>query len=162
MLKRRDSDNLANLEVRREFHYESGVAAHLGARRLVMARVPFQREIEDLFASDKSVVLKLLAGAFVGVLVALRAVLKDAKGGASTFSTPVKITIAGVAAIVGMLVVLLLLLRDVVVRRVDQGKPVNPLLRAYFGKGNGCLMVALWFFTVIFVTFIVTMLTVNL
>jgi hypothetical protein len=127
-----------------------------------MAMIPFRREIEDLFASDKSVVLKLLAGAFVGVLVSLRAVLRDAKGGASPFSMPAKITILVGAAIIGMLVVLLLLLRDVVVRRVEQGKAVNPLLRAYFGKGNGCLMVALWFFTVIFVTFIVTMLTVNL
>jgi hypothetical protein len=130
--------------------------------RLLMAKVPFHREIEDLFASDKSVILKLLAGAFVGALVSLRAVMKDARGGASPFSMPVKVTIVVGAAIVGMLVVLLLLLRDVVVRRVEQGKAVNPLLRAYFGKGNGCLMVALWFFTVIFVTFVVTMLTVNL
>jgi hypothetical protein len=125
-------------------------------------KFPFQRELDDLFASDKSVVLKLLAGAFVGVVISLRAVLKDAKGGAAPFSLPVKITIIVIAALTGMFVVLMLLFRDVVVRRVDKGKPVNPLLRAYFGRGNGCLMVALWFITVIFVTFIVTMLTMNL
>jgi hypothetical protein len=127
-----------------------------------MAMVPFKRELDDLFAADKSVVLKLLGGAFVGVVVSLRAVLKDAKGGAAPFSLPVKITIVALAALTGMFVVLMLLFRDVVVRRVNAGKPVNPLLRAYFGRGNGCLMIALWFFTVIFVTFIVTMLTVNL
>jgi hypothetical protein len=127
-----------------------------------MAKVPFRREIEDLFASDKSVVLKLLAGAFVGGVLSLRVVFKDPKGGSPAFSTPVKITIVVGAALFGMLAVLLLLLRDVVVRRVEQGRSVNPLLRAYFGKGNGCLMVVLWFVTVIFVTFLVTMLTVNL
>jgi hypothetical protein len=127
-----------------------------------MLRFPFQRELNDLFASDKSVVWKLLGGAFAGVVVSLRAVLKDAKGGAAPFSLPVKITIVGLAALTGMFVVLMLLFRDVVLRRLDAGKPVNPLLRAYFGRGNGCLMVALWFITVIFVTFIVTILTVNL
>ncbi|SIO44638.1 hypothetical protein SAMN05444166_4794 [Singulisphaera sp. GP187] len=127
-----------------------------------MAKVPFQRELEDLFASDKSVILKLLGGAFVGVALSLRMVLKDANGGASKFSSTAKIAILAGSAIVGAFVVIGLLLRDVVVRRVEQGKRVNPLLRAYFGKGNGCLMVALWFFTVIFVTFVVTILTTNL
>jgi hypothetical protein len=47
-----------------------------------MAKVPFHREIEDLIASDKSVVLKLLAGAFVGGFLSLRVVLKDPKGAA--------------------------------------------------------------------------------
>jgi hypothetical protein len=31
--------------------------------------------------------------------------------------------------------------------------------KAYFGRGNGCLMVFLWFCTVIVVTLIVTMAT---
>jgi hypothetical protein len=127
-----------------------------------MAKVPFHREIEDLFASDKSVALKLLAGAFVGGILSLRVVLKDPKGGSPALSTSVKITIVVGAALLGVLAVLLLLLRDVVVRRVEQGQSVNPYLRAYFGRGNGCLMVALWFVTVVFVTFLVTMLTVNL
>ncbi len=127
-----------------------------------MAKVPFRREIDDLFASDRSIVLKLLGGAFVGGLVSLRAVLKDPKAGGPDSSTPVKVTIVSGAAVVGMLVVLLLSLRDVVVRRVEKGQRVNPLLRAYFGRGNGCLMLALWFITIILATFIVTMLTVNL
>lgn len=127
-----------------------------------MVKVPFHREIEDLFASDKSVLLKLLAGAFVGGFVSLRVALKDSKGGAPAFSTPAKVTIVVAAASIGMVVVLLLLLRDVVVRRVERGRSVNPFLRAYFGQGNGCLMAALWSVTVIFVTFLVTMLTVNL
>jgi hypothetical protein len=127
-----------------------------------MAKVPFHREIDDLFASDRSIVLKLLGGAFVGGLVSLRVVLKDPKAGGSDFSTPVKVTIVAGAAVVGMLVVFLLSHRDVVVRRVEKGQRVNPLLRAYFGRGNGCLMLALWFVTVILATFLVTMLTVNL
>ena len=127
-----------------------------------MAKVPFQREMNDLFASDKSIVLKLLGGAFVGGVFGLWVVLREAKGGKSAFPIPVKTAIVVGAAIVGMVVVLLLSLRDVVVRRVERGKTVNPLLRAYFGRGNGCLMVALWFVTIIVVTLIATMLTVNL
>jgi hypothetical protein len=64
--------------------------------------------------------------------------------------------------VVGMLVVLLLTLRDVVARRVDAGKPVNPLLKAYFGRGNGCLTVFLWFCTVIVVTIIIAMATMGM
>jgi hypothetical protein len=45
---------------------------------------------------------------------------------------------------------------------VEEGECVNPLLRAYFGQGNGCLMLALRFVTVIVVTLVVTMLTLNL
>jgi hypothetical protein len=55
----------------------------------------------------------------------------------------------------------LLCFRDVVLRRVDLGKPVNPLRRAHFGRANGCLMFALWFIRVVVVTRIVTVLTVN-
>jgi hypothetical protein len=127
-----------------------------------MAKLPFQRELSDLFTSDKSIVLKLLAGAVVGVLVAMRAAFKSTQAGGGGLSMPLKVAILVVAAIVGMLVVLLLTLRDVVVRRVERGKPVNPLLRAYFGRGNGCLMVALWSITVIVVTFVVVMLTLSL
>ncbi len=125
-------------------------------------KVPFRRELEDLFASDHSIVFKLLGGAFVGGLFSLRLALKDPKTGGLDLSTPAKITIVAISAFVGMLVVLLLSLRDVVVRRVEQGQRVNPLLRAYFGRGNGCLMVGLWFMTVIFVTLIVTILTTRL
>lgn len=127
-----------------------------------MAKVPFQREIEDLFASDKSVIFKLLGGAFVGVALSLRMVLRDAKRGNSSLSPTTKVVIVSGGAIVGVIVVLGLLLRDVVIRRVQQGERVNPLLRAYFGQGNGCLMVGLWFITIILATFVVTLLTVNL
>ena len=127
-----------------------------------MARVPFQREVDDLFASDKSIVWKMLAGAFVGAALSLRA-WKDPKGGApGAVSTPVKVAIVVGAAIVGMLAVLMLALRDVVVRRVDQGHSVSPLLRHYFGRGNGCLMVALWSGTLIIATLVATILTASL
>lgn len=123
-----------------------------------MARVPFRSELEDLFASDKSVVLKLLGGGFVGVIGAVGVVFREND---HPVSKTVKAAIIVTSAVIGVLAVLLLLLRDVVVRRVDQGERVNPLLRAYFGRGNGCLMVFLWFVTVIFATLIVTMLTTN-
>lgn len=128
-----------------------------------MAKVPFQRELEDLFRSDKTVILKLLGGAAVGVFFSLRIVLKDSRGGGGpTMSTTMKGVVLTGGAIAGALAVLVLLLRDVVGRRVDQGKPVNPILKAYFGKGNGCLMIALWSVTVIFLAFVVTMLTLGL
>lgn len=126
-----------------------------------MAKVPFQREIEDLFASDKTIVLKLIGGAFVGVFLSLRMVMKDARAGDTSFSPTVRTVVLIGGAIVGALVVLGLTLRDVVLRRVEAGQRVNPLLRAYFGKGNGCLMLVLWSVTVIFATFLVTMFTLN-
>ncbi|MHC5539488.1 hypothetical protein ACYOEI_14820 [Singulisphaera rosea] len=127
-----------------------------------MGKVPFRREIEDLFASDKSIALKMIAGAFVGVVVTMGSLFKEPGRGGLTTATPVKVAIAIIAAAVGAIVVLGLSLRDVVVRRVDQGKRVNFLLRAYFGQGNGCLMLALWFITVIVITLIVTIFTAKL
>ena len=127
-----------------------------------MVKVPFHREIEDLFASDKSIALKLLGGAFVGGLVSLRVALKDSAGGGPGLSTPMKVTIVVAAALIGMLVVLLLSFRDVVVRRVRARATCQSAPPRYFGRGNGCLMLALWFVTVIFATFIVTMVTVSL
>ena len=126
------------------------------------AKVPFQSEIEDLFASDKSIIIKLLGGAFVGAVLSLRVVFKGAKGNAATLSDTARVVVFIGAAVIGALVVLLLTLRDVVARRVERGKRVNPLLKAYFGRGNGCLMVFLWFCTIIVVTFIITMATVNM
>jgi hypothetical protein len=123
-----------------------------------MARqVPFQREIEDLFASDKSIVWKLLGGGFMGGAFAASMVLR--KGNGPQMAATARVVVFVGSIVVGMLVVLLLTLRDVVARRVDAGKPVNPILKAYFGRGNGCLMVFLWFCTVIVVTLIVTMAT---
>jgi hypothetical protein len=123
-----------------------------------MARqVPFQREIADLFASDKSIVWKLLGGGFVGG--ALGARVAFGKGNGPQMAETARVVVFAGSIVVGMFVVLLLTLRDVVARRVDAGKPVNPILKAYFGRGNGCLMVFLWFCTVIVVTLIVTMAT---
>ena len=127
-----------------------------------MIKVPFHREIEELFASDKSAVLKLIAGAFVGGFGALGPMLKAPGRGGVELSTSGKATFIGIAAAIGAVVVLLLMLRDVVVSRVQRGHRVNPLLRAYFGQGNGRLMLGLWFVTVIVVTFVVTILAASL
>lgn len=127
-----------------------------------MVKLPFHGALEDLFASDRSVLLKILGGAFVGGVLGLRLISQEQRAGRAAYSQTVKVAIIAGGAVVGAVLVLLLLLRDVVVRRVREGKPVNLFLRAYFGQGNGCLMVVLWFFTVIFVTLVVTMLTTNL
>ncbi|WP_406693964.1 hypothetical protein V5E97_23260 [Singulisphaera sp. Ch08] len=126
-----------------------------------MARVPFQGKLADLFASDKSVILKVLAGAFVGAFL-FRGVLLGRGGDAPPFSTTAKVMILAGAAITGALVVVGLLLRDVVVRRTQQGQRVNPFLLAYFGQVNGCLMLILWSFSIIVATFIVTIATATL
>ena len=123
-----------------------------------MARqVPFQREIEDLFSSDKSIVWKLLGGGFVGAALAAKMVL--GKGNGPQLGMTARVVVFVGSIIVGMLVVLLLTLRDVVVRRVNAGKRVNPILKAYFGRGNGCLMLFLWGCTIIVAVFIITMAT---
>jgi hypothetical protein len=123
---------------------------------------PFHNEIEDLFASDKSIVLKLLGGAFVGAVLSLSVVLKRAKGNEASLGTTAKVITFVGATVIGAIVVLLLTLRDVVARRVDAGQQVNPILKAYFGRGNGCLMLFLWGCTIIVATLIFTMATVNM
>jgi hypothetical protein len=126
----------------------------------MVRKVPFQRELEDLFSSDKSIILKLLGGAFVGAVFSLRVLFK--KGDGASLGNTARVVVFVGAAIIGALVVLLLTLRDVVARRVDAGKSVNPILKAYFGRGNGCLMVFLWFCTIIAATFIITMATLGM
>jgi hypothetical protein len=127
-----------------------------------VTKIPFRSEIEDLFASDKSIIWKLLGGAFVGAALSMTVVLKGPQGKAPQMSMTARVIVLIGATVIGALVVLLLTLRDVVARRVDAGLKVNPLLKAYFGRGNGCLMVFLWFCTIVVATLIVTMATVNM
>ncbi len=126
-----------------------------------MHYIPFRRKIDELFRSDKSAVRKMFGGAFVGAFLFVGIVWEGAGGGGSHLSATAKTSVIVGAAFVGALVVLGFLLREVVLRRVNAGERVNAILLAYFGKGNGCLMLCLWVFTVFFATFIVTLLTVN-
>jgi hypothetical protein len=48
----------------------------------------------------------------------------------------------------------MLLLKDAIARRIDQGDSVNPLFRFYFGRGK--ISLAFWFVSIIFLTGFVT------
>jgi hypothetical protein len=123
-----------------------------------MTNVPFHEDIEELFASDKSIALKLLGGAFVGGFLGLRLAVNDPNQRGPGFSPPTQAIIAVGGAIVGALIVLILPLRDHVARRLAQGKRVNPLLRAYLGLGNLVLSLVLWLVTALIATFTITIL----
>ncbi len=124
-----------------------------------MAGLPFRRELEDLFVSDKSIVLKMLGGAFVSSLVAAREFFKEKENAPSPLPMTTRVFFVVGAGGIGAFVVLFLSLRDVVIRRVESGKRVHPILRAYMGKDRVWRTVALWFVTVIIVTFIVTLIS---
>lgn len=102
--------------------------------------------------------MKLFGGGLLGgFLTGIHLIISRPTGGAG-FSGAVEALLVASGIGAGTLAVLLLSLRDAVVRRIDRGERVNLLLRAYFGRGNGCLMLALWFVTVFVVTLVKTML----
>ena len=82
----------------------------------MVRKVPFQREIADLFASDKSIVWKLLGGGFVGGALAAQMIVRERRGNGPHMATTAQAIVFAGSIVVGMLVVLLLTLRDVVAR----------------------------------------------
>jgi len=116
-----------------------------------MVWIPFRRELNDLFEKDDRQWLKVIGGAFVGGFVAFGAIrhgLPDHEG-----ATPLYVSVVTVAtcAIVAAGAVLVLGLKDVVKRRLENGQPVNFILRAYLT--SGLVSLAIWVLTVFGVAF---------
>src|SRR5262245_31181181 len=115
---------------------------------------PFRRELDDAFSHDSSIWLKMAGCALVGILIAVYSLAKmDHKD-----LTPAGAAIViAVVACGGMFVGILLSLKDVVARRIENGEPVSLVLRIYFGWGGGSLLI--WFLTIFIGTFVMIALT---
>jgi MFS family permease len=126
----------------------------------------FAEELDDLFHSDNSVLVKILAGAVVGGIVGAGSVLfsrfSHPEKARAAFLTPMLTGMTLSTAAIGALVVLLLLLRDVVIRRVENGQRVNSLLFRYFGQENRWRMLGLWFVTILVGGIVVTTIVVSI
>jgi hypothetical protein len=116
--------------------------------------IPFREEFEDLFRNSGGIWLKIGGGALVGILVAIGAVHRMIVNGLVEFD-PVRAvgTVVG-TALIGALAVILLLLKDVVQKRIQAGQRVSFLLRLSFGMGVTSLL--LWAITAILVVLLAT------
>ena len=111
-------------------------------------RIPFSRELNETFQSDRSVLLKMGGSAFVASLLVAITLIRDKDPKIASLS-PITIAIATIlVAIGGALLGLALSLKDTVQRRLERGAPVNFLLRLCFGMGIVSLLI--WCVTIFF------------
>lgn len=119
--------------------------------------------LDDIFRSDRSIWLKMLGGAIVGPVLVVWTLAKQRRRGgpAIDFTSPANIGFLIGGVVMGAVAGVLLSAKDVVQRRLADGQPVAFPWVLLFGKGMvslGCV----WFPLVIFVTFVITMLTLGI
>ena len=121
-------------------------------------RLPFHRELDDTFRGDHSLPAKMLGGALVASFVTVTAIIRGERQGTlhSSLTTKGYVWLGVGAGVLGMGFVLILSFKDAVVRRLERGEPVAPLLRLYFGKGARSYLA--WFVTILLGTFFGTIL----
>jgi hypothetical protein len=122
-----------------------------------MVWIPFSGELDDLFQQDRRIWLKVLGGGFVGAIASLGGLRRLPE---KDLAPVVVACLVTVFTIGGAGAVLALSLKDIVRRRIDDGKPVNVVLRAYLAGGVWSLL--LWFITVLVGTLIVTLAVLSL
>ena len=113
----------------------------IGFRRSVPLWIPFSKQINETFESDRRLLLKLAAGAFVGVVLGIS--LSRRWAVAHHNDTPVFVYVAIVGGSIALAVglVVILNLKDAVRNRVAHRKPVNVLLRLLLASGLRSLIV---------------------
>jgi hypothetical protein len=116
-------------------------------------KIPFQSELDDLFRSSRGIWLKIAGGAVAGAAVTTAALLKGRQGAqGSKLSIAELVLFAAGAGVIGAIMAIALSLKDVVERRIEQGKPVNLLLKLYFAFR--WVSIAVWFVTIMVLVFI--------
>jgi hypothetical protein len=116
-----------------------------------------REELDEAFRADGRLRWKLLAAALVGLVVGIKLTGKfwlsteEAEHGGTPLAS---ICITGATILVSVVAVLLLSLKDVTKRRVEDGQAVNLLLRCYLC--SGVLSLVLWMLTVIVVVLVAT------
>jgi hypothetical protein len=111
-------------------------------------RIPFQRKLDDLFRSDRSIWLKIGGGVLVTLYVAVKSVFPQEKVADRAMVLRVSIISLLVALVCGGLISFLLTMKDRMKQRLAKGERVNPLLRAYLCMGVWSLL--LWCPTIFF------------
>ncbi len=124
-----------------------------------MFRVPFGRGLDEVFRGDRAVWLKVLGCGFVASALVVSVLLRERSGAVAErvglqVSNPVLAIVGGLSAVAGCMLGVLLSLKDVVGRTIDEGRTVHPLLRLYFASGFKSL--AIWIVTVLGTIMVVT------
>lgn len=112
----------------------------------------FREQLDAVFREDGKLYWKLLAAVAVGVGVGLKLWYRYMN--VPNVEAPIGcVCFTGATTAVSVFAVLALSLKDVVQRRIDEGRPVNLLLRCYLA--SGVLSLGLWIVTVILGMFLV-------
>ena len=117
--------------------------------------IPFTNEIDDLFRKGRSVWLKISAGAFVGLMAAIYARHRSYQEGNVDIDLWFDIGMALFTTGIGAFGVIILLLKDVVSKRLNSGQRVSFLLRVYYGMGVISILVTIT--TIVLLTIVVTL-----
>jgi hypothetical protein len=122
-------------------------------------RIPFHRELDDLFQSDHAIWLKMGGCALATIFIVITTTWRGVRTGQLpiSLSAPLVAALTVASAVIGALLALALSLKDVVQRRINREEPVSPILRLYFGSGVQSL--AVWFLTVLIGGFFITIAT---
>jgi hypothetical protein len=104
---------------------------------------PFRRELDEAFSHDRSIWLKMAGCALVGILIAVYSLVRLNQNELTPTTAAIVIAVTGFG---GMVIGIFLSLKDVVTRRMENGEPVNWLLKVYFGLGGWSLLI--WFVTI--------------
>jgi hypothetical protein len=120
-------------------------------------KFPLQSELDDLFRSSRGIWWKVAGGAVAGAVVTTVLSLKRRQGaqGFDQFSIAEKILVVVGAGIIGAIMAIVLSLKDVVERRIEQGKPVNPILKLCFAFR--WVSIVVWFVTIMVIVFAATL-----
>ena len=108
--------------------------------------------LNDLFTGGASVWIKIIGAAVVTPVIVFASNRRGRNGGVNFLSDfPTAIAVFGGAAIVGAFLGAALSMRDVVDRRLADGKPVGSVLRLFFGRGITTVLVWIPLFIVLLV-----------
>ena len=90
----------------------------------------------DLFSGGASVWLKIAGAAVVAPLIVYGATRKMARRGNDPFAdTQTTLAVLASSAVVGAFLGAVLSMKDIVKKRIEDGKPVNWILMLFFARG---------------------------
>ena len=126
-------------------------------------RIPFQRKLDEIFRSDRSVWLKIGCGVLVGLYffthnLTIHSLTQLEKAEDRSTLWRVALFVLLVAAVSGGLTAFLLSMQDRVKQRIARGEDVNFLVRAYLGVGIWSLHFC-WCPTIILLCFLFAIVT---
>ena len=118
------------------FRPDSVIAAVITLNHPFETFVIMKSSFNDLFSGGASVWLKIAGAAIVAPAIVFGASRKMARQGNELFADlPTTIGVLAGTSVVGAFLGAALSMKDVVAKRIEDGKPVNWFLRLFFARG---------------------------